>query len=428
MTRSQNLWHDCYTRWSTELDSNIIPFWQRALDKELGGIYTCFSNDGATLNSTDKFIWSQGRFLWNWSRQAYLIENGVLKGQASDYLKQAKLAAEFISQNAFLDNGNCAFLLTREGEKKEINPDEGYDISFYADCFVVLGFCEYAFVSGDTAYFEKALYLFDTIKLRVQQGVVRSEPYPAAEGFEPYAYEMIILGVSSELLRYTQKNNHCRHNDIQHLCEQSLARIFNQFHDDKTLLPFEMLTTAKQQDTLLARHFTPGHTLENMWFCLQSAELLGKTAEYLPKIVKIVKAMWTMGWDTEHEGLLRYTSQDGSKPSGRLLGEDPYEKLILETWDTKIWWVHSEALYTLLLTYKYSSDPELLTMYEKTAAYVLKTFPNKDVGEWTQIRDRQGKPLDKVVALPVKDPFHIMRNLQLIVELCADNEVHVACD
>ena len=34
-----------------------------------------------------------------------------------------------------------------------------------------------------------------------------------------------------------------------------------------------------------------------------------------------------------------------------------------------------------------------------------------------QIRMRDGRPQEKVVALPVKDPFHITRNLCLILEL-----------
>jgi len=50
----------------------------------------------------------------------------------------------------------------------------------------------------------------------------------------------------------------------------------------------------------------------------------------------------------------------------------------------------------------------------------MTTFPNPDraVGEWIQIRDRAGRPLDKVVGLPVKDPYHVIRNLMLLVELC----------
>jgi N-acylglucosamine 2-epimerase len=51
--------------------------------------------------------------------------------------------------------------------------------------------------------------------------------------------------------------------------------------------------------------------------------------------------------------------------------------------------------------------------------YTFRVFPNPDqgIGEWIQIRDREGAPESKVVALPVKDPFHITRNLILIVDL-----------
>jgi N-acylglucosamine 2-epimerase len=57
--------------------------------------------------------------------------------------------------------------------------------------------------------------------------------------------------------------------------------------------------------------------------------------------------------------------------------------------------------------------------YQKVHDYSFATFPNPDsaIGEWIQIRDRYGRPRDKVVALPVKDPFHIIRNFLLIIEL-----------
>ena len=55
-------------------------------------------------------------------------------------------------------------------------------------------------------------------------------------------------------------------------------------------------------------------------------------------------------------------------------------------------------------------------------AYTFATFPDGPGLEWTQIRSRNGKPLDEVVALPVKDPFHIARALLLLVELQAQTE------
>ena len=94
-------------------------------------------------------------------------------------------------------------------------------------------------------------------------------------------------------------------------------------------------------------------------------------------------------------------------------------QLVLDDFGSKLWWVHSEALYTSLLLYERTNDAEFLAIFEKTFDYVYKTFPNPDrsVREWIQIRTRDGKPQEKVVALPVKDPYHIIRNVILIIEL-----------
>ena len=102
----------------------------------------------------------------------------------------------------------------------------------------------------------------------------------------------------------------------------------------------------------------------------------------------------------------------------------PYEELILDTWDLKLWWPHSEALYSTLLAYRLTGDDQLYSLFHQVHEYVFQTFPNPDsqIGEWIQIRDRQGLPLEKFVALPVKDPYHVLQDVLLIVELLHDSE------
>ena len=40
-----------------ELCDNILPFWiQRALDRDYGGYFTCFNNEGTELERTDKNV------------------------------------------------------------------------------------------------------------------------------------------------------------------------------------------------------------------------------------------------------------------------------------------------------------------------------------------------------------------------------------
>ena len=56
-----------------ELKDNILPFWEKnCLDPVNGGYFNCFTNDGKKLMSRDKYTWSQGRFVWIWSKLALI--------------------------------------------------------------------------------------------------------------------------------------------------------------------------------------------------------------------------------------------------------------------------------------------------------------------------------------------------------------------
>ena len=63
-------------------------------------------------------------------------------------------------------------------------------------------------------------------------------------------------------------------------------------------------------------------------------------------------------------------------------------------------------------------DEVFKTLYEKMFTYAFTVFPNHEIGEWEQIRKEDGTAEDKVVALPVKDPFHTLRCFIKIVETC----------
>ncbi|MFC5452162.1 AGE family epimerase/isomerase [Paenibacillus aestuarii] len=396
---------------------DLLPFWSKAVDQQHGGMYTCFTNSGDKLISTDKYTWSQGRFIWIWSRIARLIEQGDLPGDAATFKKEAEHAVAFLRDNVFLENGNCAFILTEDGHKKESIPGEGYDTSFYADCFVVLGFSEFASVSGRNDIAEEALGLYDRIRARCSSGHIRSEPYPIPHGLKSHSVSMILLNISEQLMVTLGDFHHPAYERLKRDCLAYTERIMTEFrmpdHRIAELLPIE----GEVPPTVLCRHTNPGHTLECMWFVIQAATRLHRedlAAQSLP----VIQKAFELGWDTEKGGLLRFVDQDGGLPKGEQTG-DPYETLILETWDSKLWWPHSEALYCSLMAFEISNDTRFKDLYEKTHDYVFRIFPHPDqqIGEWIQIRDRDGNPMDKVVALPVKDPFHIIRNVLLIIEL-----------
>lgn len=55
--------------------------------------------------------------------------------------------------------------------------------------------------------------------------------------------------------------------------------------------------------------------------------------------------------------------------------------------------------------------------HRKLHDYTFSTFAAEPGKEWIQIRDRSGEHMERTVTLPVKDPYHIARNLILAVEL-----------
>ncbi|MBN2288813.1 MAG: AGE family epimerase/isomerase [Candidatus Glassbacteria bacterium] len=418
--------------YNRELFGNILPFWMKnGIDLQHGGFFTCFSNDGGRLLHRHKFTWSQGRFLWVLSRLYRSLEGRAGESERKRYLEPAAAGAEFLTGHARLDNGNCAFilderggpvLLDRDGKARGAAPGEGYDLSVYADFFVIYGLGEYARASGDRRSLDFALELYEHTRRRLESGDYRTDPYPVPDGYKVHGLPMIRLETAQELacaaesLGLEQKAAGLRAE-----ADECAAEIFTNFRLPQEKLILEMIgTDNRPRDTLLGRYVCPGHVIEDMWFIMhralarQDMDLFGAAAETL-------KAAVELGWDQQHGGFFLFIDREGGvPPAGELPAELARHVMAVKArsdWPNKLWWVHSEALYTLLLAYSRLGRPWMLDWYWKVHEYTFATFPNPDrlVGEWIQIRDRQGKPESKVVALPVKDPFHIARALLLAI-------------
>ena len=64
-----------YKQYRSLLSDGVIPFWLRyGVDREFGGVLFCMQEDGTPI-STDKYIWSQARFVWVMSALYNRIES-----------------------------------------------------------------------------------------------------------------------------------------------------------------------------------------------------------------------------------------------------------------------------------------------------------------------------------------------------------------
>jgi N-acylglucosamine 2-epimerase len=398
-----------------QLFRDILPFWlKNGIDKEYGGYFTCFTNTGEELVSDDKYVWSQGRFIWVLSRLA------ALEGGKGEYLGLARSGVRFLQENALLENGTCAFLLDRRGGPKEPSPGSGYDTSFYADCFVILGFAEYARVSGERAALNFALRVYDSVVRRLQAKKIRTEPYPIPKGLKTHGVPMIMINTCDELSKALDEFGHLRTHEVKEMSLHYTQEILSDFVTGDDLILEMVREDGEKLDSILGTYINPGHTIEDMWFITHCAQRCGDS-ELIKRAARIVKRTMEVGWDRKYGGLLLFVNIDGGEPQGDTRGfeDDEMVRKLKNDWDNKLWWPHSEALYSTLLSYSLTKDKGLAELYNEVHDYTFATFPNPDkqVGEWIQIRDRQGKPVTKVVALPVKDPFHIARSFMLIIEL-----------
>lgn len=394
-----------------ELCDNILPFWiQRALDRDYGGYFTCFSNAGTELVSTDKYVWSQGRLVWVFAELAAMLGE-------ERFLDYAKLGVDFLLQHALLPDGSAAFLLSRTGEPKEPAPGSGLATSIYADCFVVLGLSCYARVTGNREILQFAGELCQSIERRLQ-GEFRTDPYPIPQGMYAHGVAMILLTTSQELRDAQRALGDLDHLQTNEKCRGYVQLIFDLFYKGGLLQ--EMVQPGQPGESLLERYINPGHSLECLWFMLHQALEDGDQA-LVEACADLAEATYKVGWDEQYGGLLLFVDRDGGAPRGEVgaLAGHPMVRKVQQDWSHKLWWPHSEALYTTLLAYALTKRPTLWELYAKTKEYTFRTFPHPDpaVGEWIQIRDRQGAPMEAVVALPVKDPFHIARCLMLIIQL-----------
>lgn len=379
-----NKLHDQYR---SLLCDDVVPFWlKHGIDWEHGGVFSCLSDDGSII-SGDKFIWSQARSVWTFSALYNRIE------RRPEFLKAAANSVRFLLAHGRDEHGRWVYHTDREGRVIE------GATSIYSDCFAVYGLSEYYRAVQDEVALAVARETFERICRRIEEPYFDDTiPYPMPLGWKNHGVPMIMTEVTNELARTTCDKT------LEPLIDDYIARIMNHFVKPERKVLLEFLTSDYQEVPPPAGTFVmPGHAIESMWFVMHVARRRGDQ-ETIRRAAEVVRWHLDLGWDPEYGGL--FLSRD-------IEGHEPY----LPHSDKKLWWPHVEALYATLLAHQLTGQQWCLEWYEKVAQWAWSHFPNVQSGEWYQRLTRQGKPTCEVIALPVKDPFHLPRAAILIVEL-----------
>jgi len=366
---------------------DVIPFWTRHAIDANGGINTCIADDGK-LHNRDRWNWSQWRAVYVFSKLYNRIE------RRPEWLKTARGIYDFVAAHGPLADGHWPLLLDGDGHLKR-----GYE-SIYVDGFAIYGLTELWQATREQKILDQAMDTFQVVETALKNGaVLPAWPYTMPEGLVAQGVSMLFSLVYHELADITG---------------DAAIRAASQYHHRRVMELFlrparglvveRMRADGSELDPPEGTAVIPGHAIESMWFQMHIARSAGDTAT-LDRAVAAIRRHLEAGWDPECGGIFLAIDAEGRKD-------------VAWPWhDTKIWWPHTEALYATLLAYEHCHQDWCLDWHERVRQYSYAHYPVKEHGEWTQKLDRQGRVITDVVALPVKDPFHLPRALIYCIEV-----------
>jgi len=365
----------------------IVPFWSRyGVDAEYGGVLSCMDEQGRRI-SDDKYVWSQARWVWTCAALYNRVE------PRPEFLKWARSTVDFLLRHGRDESGHWAYHTTRAGKIIE------GATSIYSDCFMVYGLSEYCRAVPDAGLLTLAKEIFAQIQRRVESPEFsETAPYKLPPNRRCHAVPMILTEVAGELARTSGDANSAA------AADDYAGRVMNYFVRPARQCLLEFLDyNYREMPGPEGTYVTPGHAIESMWFQMHHACGRNDRAR-IRAAAEVLRWHLEKGWDKEYGGIFLGIDADGQTP-------------FLPNSETKIWWPHTEALYALLLAHELTGESWCETWFHQVYEWSFSHFAMPETGEWRQRLDRKGTPMTKVIALPVKDPFHLPRALILSLEL-----------
>ncbi|MFQ5810661.1 MAG: AGE family epimerase/isomerase, partial [Armatimonadota bacterium] len=337
--------------------------------------------DDGTLQSTDKYMWSQGRALWTFSALYSDFDHDP------HWLEIADDLAAFLFRHGRDDDGAWAFCLHDDGSVAE--PPK----SVYVDAFVMYGLTEYARATGSQRAIELAEQTFHrTSPMLRDHGTLPTEPLPIPAGLQSHGPSMIFALVYHDLGVLTGNEE-----IINRALELAEIVMTQHLKPDHKLLYELVRPGGELADGDAGKTFVPGHVIESMWFMERIYRHHGQE-DRVAEAMDAIRWHLEKGWDEEYGGIFLACHTEGGTP----VWSQP---------DAKCWWPHTEALYALLRACEVTGESWCMDWYWRVHDYAFEAFPNREHGDWRQNLDRRGNPIPVVLGLTVKDPFHLPRAL-----------------
>ncbi len=361
--------------WKNQALTDLIPFWEKTIDKDYGGFYTNVNEDGSIGAAANKYSRMNSRILFGFSA-AYMLSGD------EKYLPFAKHAMDFLSEYCW--DKQSGGWVTNVDEENE--PDTGWK-NLFDETYGNLGPIFYYMATGD----KNALSLVSKTHELMQTKAWDKEfgGYYASVGnaWENVTYTKSfnsILDTCTAYLiyYYLATKDPAILKDLIAVGDVIVARMV----DPKTGFVGESYSRewVSQQPNLWV-----GHNLKTGWVLTRLYGLTGDK-KYLDAALKIAEGQVKYTWDKKYHGWFFHFQSDTPE----------------DVTETKDWWTQEEG-NNLMITLS-PHKKEYLKYFEQGAQFWDKYFIDRKNGECYQALTRKGKPTKLEKADSYKSAYHSM--------------------
>ena len=374
---------------------DVMPFWEkRTADTECGGYLTCFDRIG-NVTDEEKYIWFQGRQLWMFAALYNRVE------QRSDWLELARIGRDFIVAHAYAGDGRWNYQVDRQGGFRRGT------ISIATDYFVLSGLSEYAVATGSDEDFAMIRETYRAIEQAVHdpgfKDIFHSTWSPRFKRHGIHMMGVHVAGLAGQVLGDERTRPFIDH------CLMQVLSVFA--HDDRQMLLESVAPDGSFVDDDEGRVLNPGHALESMWFCMEEGRKRRDHA-IIDRAVQIANWTYLLGHDTECGGIFSFLDANGKQPT-----QTDWHKQTQVSWDDKVWWVHSEALYALALAAVGTDSRVFWDRFVALHEWCQDHFYDAEYGEWYPELYRDGRPKKTDKGTLWKAAYHLPRALMYLAVL-----------
>ena len=364
---------------------SIMDFYHpRCINRQFGGYYNCFLDDGSVCDPHVQHLVSTTRFIFNYSTAARVFGR-------EDYVSSAEVGLRYLSDK-HCDHKYGGYYWTMQDDR----PDDRSK-TCYGHAFVLLAYASAA-RAGIAGAIERVGETFDLLEARfwrdhdsayvdeISEDWTQVSPYRGQNANMHMTEAMLAAFEATGEVRYLDRAERLAHQICVVLAEKSGGTIWEHYREDWSV---DWDYNRDDPHHLFKPYgFLPGHLTE--WTKLLLILERHRPLDWiLPKAVQLYDTAVSRSADLENGGM-HYSYA----PDGTLLDRDKYH------------WVHCETLPAAAGLALRCGSERFWQDYDRLWAYSWRHLIDHENGGWFRVLSPEGVKRSPIKSPPGKTDYH----------------------